>query len=128
MGDYDFSHMTTDGTHMRGNQPYYRPIGWKRFAINVSGKFDNGDNTWLGSSNNNGEWAVTYHGISFETTNLKPFKGILENGFKIQGGLKSAPQGAAYGTGIYTCPQIESWPSDSTYSTEMKLNNKNYKL
>jgi hypothetical protein len=34
--------------------------------LNVSGKYDNGDDTWLGMSNSPAEWAVAYHGTAWE--------------------------------------------------------------
>ena len=31
----------------RGGEPYELPVGWKRYAVKVKGKYDGGDNTWL---------------------------------------------------------------------------------
>ena len=46
--DYDFSNEKDDNTKfMRGGHRYYRPYGWKRFALKVCGKY--GDDTWLGT-------------------------------------------------------------------------------
>ena len=39
--NFDFTDMLTadDGDHSRGGQPYFRPCGWKRFALNVQDKY-----------------------------------------------------------------------------------------
>jgi hypothetical protein len=47
----------------RGGYPYNAPAGFMRYGLNVSGRFDGGNNTWLGGRNIRGEWAVAYHGI-----------------------------------------------------------------
>ena len=53
------------------------PINWIAIGINVLGKFDNVDNTWLGTSNCNGDWYIGYYGIR----DKNPILGILTNGF-----------------------------------------------
>ena len=52
-----------DGDKMirRGGLRYFRPCGCMRYALKVSGKYDGGNDLWLGSSNVDGEWAVAYH-------------------------------------------------------------------
>ncbi|CAG8544306.1 24887_t:CDS:2, partial [Racocetra persica] len=46
--DYDFTNINDLGvTFVRGNIQYKRPCGWKRIALKVTGKYDNGDNKWL---------------------------------------------------------------------------------
>lgn len=44
--NFDFTEMSADddGDHMRGGQPYFRPCGWKRFALNIQNKY--GLETW----------------------------------------------------------------------------------
>ena len=42
---------------------FIRPKGWTAIALKVSKKFDNGNDTWLGNSNINGEWYIGYHGV-----------------------------------------------------------------
>lgn len=39
--NFDFTHMSAadESGHMRGGQPYFRPCGWKRFALNVQDKY-----------------------------------------------------------------------------------------
>ena len=40
--------------------------------------YDNGNNTWIGTSNINGEWYIGYHG----TKTMTSISGIVMNGFK----------------------------------------------
>ena len=47
----------------RGGFDYLPPKGWKGFGLKVWGKYDNGNNDWLGCDGNQNEWAVAYHGI-----------------------------------------------------------------
>ena len=60
--DYDFTNIVDSKPFYRGGVQYFRPCGWRRFALRVSGKFEN-DN-WLTQTGNtdNGEWMVSYHG------------------------------------------------------------------
>ena len=48
----------------RGGEQYIQPLSWAAYGINVQGKYDFGDNTWLGNKNKNGEFAVAYYGIN----------------------------------------------------------------
>ncbi|CAG8830825.1 22849_t:CDS:1, partial [Cetraspora pellucida] len=46
--DYDFTNINDIGvTFMRGDILYKRPCGWKRIALKVNGKYDNGNDKWL---------------------------------------------------------------------------------
>lgn len=96
----DYSSLTDNGhTMLRGGQPYKIPIGWKRFAVKVAGKFDNGDNTWMKMNGTPGEWAVAYHG-----TKHAHLANII-----VKEGLKPGPgQGYASscGVGIYCTPDL----------------------
>jgi hypothetical protein len=49
----------------RAGRSYCPPKGWQRFGIKVTGRFDGGNDAWLGCVNGVGEWAVAYHGTSF---------------------------------------------------------------
>merc|ERR1719427_1615684 len=61
---YDFTNLTAihGEQYERGGAPYFRPYGWKRYAIKVKGKYR--DDAWLGSIGSNnvrtasdaGEW------------------------------------------------------------------------
>ncbi|KAF1382065.1 hypothetical protein PFLUV_G00160570 [Perca fluviatilis] len=61
--DYDFTNIK-DGskTFLRGNEPYIRPCGWNRAALQVVRKYD-GD-TWLGTGKD--AWPVSYHGHNMD--------------------------------------------------------------
>lgn len=75
MDDFDPKHnMTWDDIYVFGNyvergpkgktQPYFLPVGWYGYALNVAGKYGNNDN-WLGENNNNEEWYTMLHGTNF---------------------------------------------------------------
>ena len=57
---------------------YYPPMGWYGIGLKAWGLYDNGDNTWLGTSNKTGEWYIAYHPIS----SIPSIIGILNNGFR----------------------------------------------
>ena len=64
---HHYIYYKTPGQKLIG-PPYYprcfiQPFGWTAIALNVSKKYDNGDDRWLGNSNLNGEWYIGYHGI-----------------------------------------------------------------
>ncbi|CAG8767995.1 26649_t:CDS:1, partial [Dentiscutata erythropus] len=93
--DRDFTNINDTGvTSMRGDVQYKRPYGWKRIALRVAGKYDNGDDKWLG--NNNESWAVSYHGTAKHNA-----KSISEDGYLLSMGRRFA-----YGYGIYSTPNI----------------------
>ena len=48
----------------RGGEEYIQPLEWTVYGMNVSGKYDFGNNTWLGNNNSIGEFAVAYYGIN----------------------------------------------------------------
>jgi hypothetical protein len=50
----------------RGGFKYDPPLGWLGVGLRVLDKFDNGDNTWIGNSNSEGEWAISYYGFRVE--------------------------------------------------------------
>ena len=57
---------------------YIPPIGWNGIGLKVINLYDNGNNTWIGTSNINGEWYIGYHG----TKTMAYISGIVMNGFK----------------------------------------------
>ena len=57
--NYTFADRDTE-TFTRGGRPYYRPVGSLRFALNVNGRFKDGNNSWLGTGDD--AWPVSYHG------------------------------------------------------------------
>ena len=54
------------------------PNGWTAIGLKVNNLFDDGDNTWLGTSNVVGEWYVGYHGVK----TMNSINNILFNGFR----------------------------------------------
>lgn len=62
-GNNDFTNWKDEKAY-RGGMVYYFPKGTKRIGLNVSKKYDNGDDTWLGMENKEGEWAVSFHGTA----------------------------------------------------------------
>ena len=99
--DYNFSSGRDDGTPFyRGGKRYYRPYGWKRYALKVLGRYE--DDTWLGragyrTNSSPGEWAVSYHGTAVASSGS-----IGQEGYDLSKGKRFA-----YGRGVYTAPAIE---------------------
>ena len=56
---------------------YDPPIGYKGYGLKVTQKYDNGDDTWLGYTNQEGEWYIAYYGTSGIYANA-----ILNEGLK----------------------------------------------
>ena len=96
--DYDFTNINDYGkVFMRGGLEYKRPCGWKRYALKVDDKYEN--NNWIGKtgrSNNDSEWAVSYHG-----TKIYLAEPICLNGSKP--GINNK-----YGIGVYCTPNIST--------------------
>ena len=62
-GNMDYTKWTKE-KELRGNMDYFFPIGTRRVGLNVSKKYDNKDDLWLGMENKKGEWAVAFHGTA----------------------------------------------------------------
>jgi len=92
----------------RGGVMYQEPVGWKKFAVRVKGRYDEGNNTWLCLDGRNGEWAVAYHG-----TNYTCIPGILSSGLRagarqVYKDGKDARTGEKIGAGVYCTPEIDA--------------------
>ena len=80
--NYDFTNVDDGNTKFyRGGKRYYRPCGWKQFALKVKGKYE--DDKWLGEpgyrrGSSEGEWPVSYHG-----TGENESYNIAQEGFKL---------------------------------------------
>ena len=62
----------------RGGEEYIQPLSWTAYGINVSGKYDFGNDMWLGNSNGEEEFAVAYYGINHVFNhNLKMFQNLV---------------------------------------------------
>lgn len=120
----DWREFRKDGVHevlTRGGEQYCVPVGWKKFAVRASGKYDGGDDSWLGLDGNPGEWAVAYHGTKH---NCLP--GILLSGFQVGGRQVFADMdavgGVKAGVGIYCSPNIDDVAAHENYATPATAN------
>jgi ubiquitin len=114
--DYDFTRIDDGGVpEQRGGRPYYRPCGWQRYALKVSGIF--GSDAWLGRTGkgDNGEWPVSYHGTSRHNA-----KTIAEVGYDLSKGIRFL-----FGNGVYSTPSVEV---AEQYAQEFELNGTKYKV
>ncbi|CAG8589361.1 6440_t:CDS:1 [Paraglomus occultum] len=110
--NYDFTHVKDVGeTYMRGKVQYQRPCGWQRFALKVSGKYDNGDDSWLGTGDD--AWPVSYHGTAKYNA-----KSISEEGYLLSKGKRFA-----FGRGIYSTPDV---CVAELYAKEFEFSGKTY--
>ncbi|PKY50906.1 ubiquitin-like protein [Rhizophagus irregularis] len=114
--DYDFRDICDNGeTFLRGMELYKRPYGWKRFALNVAGRYES-DAIWLGSvGTSSREWPVSYHGTEVDNANQ-----IARDGFRNERGVRFA-----YGTGIYSSPEISIAEG---YATQFERQNARWKV
>jgi len=92
---------------VRGGVTYNLPVGWKKFALRVMGRFEGG-NSWLSLNGRAGEWAVAYHG-----THVDAMPSILSGGLKA--GERQAYKdfvdkrtGSKIGMGIYCTPNFDT--------------------
>ena len=66
----------------RGGEDYIPPSNeWIGIGLNVNNKYDDGNNTWLGKNNKNGEYSVAYYGINI-CENLT--KNNMDSNFEIK--------------------------------------------
>jgi hypothetical protein len=93
--DRDFTDIVDRGERLtRGGHEYRRPYGWKRYALKVSGKYE--DDAWLGSSNGPNEWPVSYHGTRHDVA-----MSIAQTGYDL-----TKRKHFAYGRAIYSTTDI----------------------
>ena len=74
----------------RGGEIYDSPIGWMGFGLKVLGKYDNGDNKWIGMKNIPGEFPVAYHGVGRACKPFDIVNKIVDNGFVAGAGQQYA--------------------------------------
>jgi len=64
----------------RGGEEYIQPLKWTAYGINISEKFDFGNDDWLGNKNKKGEFAVAYYGINNLNNNaISNVKSLMGN-------------------------------------------------
>ena len=99
----------------RGNEDYMPPYDWAAYGININGKYDFGDNTWLGNKNQEGEFAVAYYGVNnlFHSNmqmiqNIISFMGNLESGktFMNEVNIRKPTEKCMAGAYFYKNPEI----------------------
>ena len=118
----------------RGNMDYDPPIGWIGIGLKVWDMYDDGDNTWIGMSNFEGEWCVAYHGVGRDSNEVKKITGLIIKGqkqkFKVgacqahRGCKDKFHEGKNVGEGAYCTPTISTAESYSGIST---INGVDYK-
>ncbi|CAF3676984.1 unnamed protein product [Rotaria sp. Silwood1] len=111
--NYDFTNINDGDTiFMRGGERYVRPCRFKRFALNVSDKYENLQ--WIGCNNGVGEWPVSYHGTG-DVEN----KTIAQAGYDLTRGKRYA-----FNRGVYSTPDIrlaEKYAKKFTYNNEQYI-------
>ena len=79
----------------RGGRPYIPPKGWIGYGLKVWGKYDKGNNDWIGHTGVAGEWCVAYHGASQK----------LNNNYKMMRDVEDSNHpGQKVGEGVYCSP------------------------
>ena len=101
----------------RGGIDYDPPLGWTGIGLKVKGKFDKGDDTWIGMSNIQGEWCVAYHGVGDgkSSDDVKKITGLIyKSRFKKGERQKHSKcddqfhPGKKVGDGVYCTPTIKT--------------------
>jgi hypothetical protein len=118
---------------MRGGEPYDSPLEWRGFGLKVLGKYDGGNDTWIGMENIPGEFPVAYHGIGCNSRDPFPIAGkVVAEGFVIGKRQlfadypdKRKNDGSKCGFGAYFTPNIDEAGS---YAGIGNFNGKNYKI
>ena len=100
----------------RGGRPYYPPKGWIGYGLKVWGKYDKGDNTWIGYSGAAGEWCVAYHGASQKLNqNYKMMRDVEDQNHP----------GQKVGEGVYCSPNPNVLDQEGGV---IQVGNKQYKI
>ena len=61
---YNFITPNLSLNNIRGTEIYNPPYGWYGIGLNVNGKYDNGNNSWLNIVDNSSKWANCYYFFS----------------------------------------------------------------
>ena len=112
----------------RGGFVYNPPSGWKGIGLNVSGKYDDGNNDWLANNGNKNEWALAYHSI-----NAKIIKNFLGMGFRMGPGQNCKDYDDIYhpgqkvGVGVYFTPDPKKMEEFAKNNVSV-INGKKYSI
>jgi len=60
------------------SKDYIPPEGWTAIGLKVASIYDGGNDAWLGTGNNKGEWYIGYHGVK----SIDAIHGICVDGFR----------------------------------------------
>ena len=100
----------------RGGRPYIPPKGWIGYGLKVWGKYDKGDNNWIGHTGVAGEWCVAYHGASQK----------LNQNYKQMRNVDDANHpGQKVGEGVYCSPNPNVLDQEGGVT---QVGNKRYKI
>ena len=100
----------------RGGRPYIPPKGWIGYGLKVWGKYDKGDNNWIGHTGVAGEWCVAYHGASQK----------LNQNYKQMRNVDDANHpGQKVGEGVYCSPNPNVLDQEGGIT---QVGNKRYKI
>ena len=107
------------------------PKGWTAVGLKVSNLYDGGNNTWLGTSNSEGEWFTGYHGVktslAIHNICMEGFRKGPGQGHKDCDNINSINKNIYQkcGEGVYLAQDINQ---AAYYTAPIKYNNKNYKV
>ena len=91
------------------------PFGWTVYGINILGKYDFGDNTWLGSNNRKGKFAMANYAVNNVShqniqiiQNIMSLMGNYESGqtFVNEINIRNPGQKCMSGAYFYKSPEI----------------------
>lgn len=115
----------------RGGFPYDPPHTYKGYGLKVLGKYDGGNDTWLGCNNSPGEYPVAYHGVGQGNPQALGLVGVIANsqfrpgqGQAYQNYNDARHPGNKVGVGVYVTPRISV--AEGYASSTAGLNGRNY--
>lgn len=69
----------------RGHLPYYMAQNCVRYGVNVSKKFDKGDDSWVLMNGNAKEWCVGFHSLRSPNESYRRNKNVIKNHIENEG-------------------------------------------
>ena len=110
----------------RGGFDYIPPLGWIGIGLNVSKKYDNGNDDWLAHDGNKNEWAVAYHSVDGKVLSMIIFSGFRAGGRQIYKDNEDIYHpGQKVGAGVYFTPDPKIM--DNFNNKVININGKKYK-
>lgn len=108
--DYDFTNVKDgDRKFERGNERYLRPCGWRRVALQVCQKYDDGSDVWLGTGSQ--AWPVSYQGYDMDGSlgvilTRRESENHGEDSFLEAAAQSLVTDDKKLGRGIYSTPDV----------------------